>query len=154
LQVFISDVSASYHYDPAGKSSLSASSPLITGTGPAGERPNFRDADSGAELQQWTSKLPPMQRRSARNLMAQSSISSIEFPDMMLSQNSRALSMDDTSRQVGAVKVDDEERNAWPIVKGYAEGLLWGDYFNSMLKCWEPLVEPFSGALLCEQVRP
>lgn len=28
---------------------------------------------------------------------------------------------------------------------------LWGDYFNNALKCWEPLLEPFSCRVLFEK---
>lgn len=39
-----------------------------------------------------------------------------------------------------------------PTIKAISEGLIWGEYFNSMLKCWEPLVDPISFTLLHEQV--
>jgi hypothetical protein len=39
-----------------------------------------------------------------------------------------------------------------PTVKALCECLLWGEYFNSMLKCWEPLLDPFVATFLHEQV--
>lgn len=134
---------ASYHYDPSGKTP-GVNSPVEPGP----ERLNFRDAvDVNAELQQWTSKLPPMQRRSTRNLMAQNSL---DLPETG-PHSTRAMSLDEGGKYASA-RFDIEDRKALPIIKAYVEGLLWADYFNSMLKCWEPLVEPFSGALLYEQV--
>lgn len=40
-----------------------------------------------------------------------------------------------------------------PTFKAIMEGLFWAEYFNSMLKCWEPLIDPVSYNLLYEQVR-
>lgn len=39
-----------------------------------------------------------------------------------------------------------------PEVKVYGEALLWADYYNNLLKCWEPLVEPLSLILIHEKV--
>lgn len=40
-----------------------------------------------------------------------------------------------------------------PEVKMYGETLLWADYYNNLLKCWEPLVEPMSFIVIHEKVR-
>ena len=123
-QIFVSDVSATYHYAPSIISEVPTKSP-------GHERDN---SDVNAELQQWSNKLPLMQRRSTRQ------------PSFM----SRTMSIDESrypgGRGMGNLPVSKS------TVKTYAEGLLWGDYFNSMLKCWEPLFEPFSGAIIHEQV--
>jgi hypothetical protein len=40
-----------------------------------------------------------------------------------------------------------------PEVKVYGETLLWADYYNNLLKCWEPFVEPLSIIIIHEKVR-
>jgi hypothetical protein len=39
-----------------------------------------------------------------------------------------------------------------PEVKVYGETLLWADYYNNLLKCWEPFVEPLSVIVCHEKV--
>ena len=39
-----------------------------------------------------------------------------------------------------------------PQVKIYGETLFWGDYYNNLLKCWEPFVEPLSLIVIHEKV--
>lgn len=39
-----------------------------------------------------------------------------------------------------------------PEMKVYGETLLWGDYYNNLLKCWEPFVEPLSLIIIHEKV--
>ena len=39
-----------------------------------------------------------------------------------------------------------------PEVKVYGETLLWADYYNNLLKCWEPFVEPLSLIVIHEKV--
>ena len=36
--------------------------------------------------------------------------------------------------------------------RSYGHLYFWGDYFNNLLKCWEPLLEPFSFVYLYEKV--
>lgn len=139
-QIFVSDVSATYHYAPSIISELPTKSP-------GHERDN---SDVNAELQQWSNKLPLMQRRSTRQLLTSNSEDNFSFVPEQPSFMSRTMSIDESrypgGRGMGNLPVSKS------TVKTYAEGLLWGDYFNSMLKCWEPLFEPFSGAIIHEQV--
>ena len=139
-QIFISDISGTYHYAPISVLDTAASVP------------NERDADLNAELQQWTSKLPASQRYSTRNLIGGSATDNIS--DTMPTHNSRlarTITVDEI--HFPGNKSSNSAQASNGKVKAYLQGLLWGDYFNSMLKCWEPLFEPFSGALLHEQVR-
>jgi hypothetical protein len=39
-----------------------------------------------------------------------------------------------------------------PEVKMYGETLVWADYYNNLLKCWEPFVEPLSVIAIHEKV--
>lgn len=47
---------------------------------------------------------------------------------------------------------DSSPKNLRVSSKYYASGLLWADYFNNMLKCWEPLVEPLALVIAYEEV--
>jgi hypothetical protein len=57
-------------------------------------------------------------------------------------------------RRKSVIYIDEQENQ--PLkdhsIKYYGSGLLWSDYFNNMLKCWEPLLEPFTVAVIYEEV--
>jgi hypothetical protein len=62
---------------------------------------------------------------------------------------SRSLSIDEFS---GESKVKSNPTLQLSEYKCYAETFFYVDYFNNMLKCWEPLIEPLSAIVMHEQV--
>ncbi len=88
--------------------------------------------DTIQELDQWTSRVLN-QRQSIR----------LNRPG--LKPIARLLSIDD-------MKTQSKQTPQIPSIKAYCDGLFWAEYFNSMLKCWEPLVDPCLLNILHEQV--
>lgn len=60
----------------------------------------------------------------------------------------RGVSIDDLSQK----KLSSNPTLELSHYKCYAETYLFVDYFNNMLKCWEPLIEPVAVILMHEQV--
>ena len=74
------------------------------------------------------------------------------FRTSTLSPHSEHLSAKASAEQQEGLSSHTPSKGAKLSSKHYASGLLWADYFNNMLKCWEPLVEPLSFVTAYEEV--
>jgi hypothetical protein len=96
---------------------------------------HHRDDTLSADLEQWSKSniLPALKR------------------DTDDDETHRKSSISDL--RLDAITEKENTLNSLSRVRMYGEMLVWAEYFNSMLKCWEPLLEPLSVGGLYEQVR-
>jgi hypothetical protein len=114
-------------------SEFTATATCIPPSNPSLNKPD--PVETNPELDLWTSKVLS-QRQSFR------------FPNSNTGPKSliRVLSLEDPKPRTN------KQSQLTSTIKSFCECLLWGEYFNSMLKCWEPLLDPFVASLLYEQV--
>ena len=103
-------------------------------------------------------KAPPKLIRRASSRMAESDMAQILGRGVSLK---RAMMEEGRDVYARTSIVEEQAYNAkkkenpvllLPEVKVYGETLLWGDYYNNLLKCWEPFVEPLSLIIIHEKV--